>query len=162
MAFLNESFDVATLPENTSSYDPLPAGWYQATITSTDLKDTKAGNGQYIKLRYDIVGPTHQGRVVFGNLNIRNPNPKAEEIGRQQLRDIMLAGGLKRLQDTDELVGVHLEIKLDIRNDPQYGASNEVKAFKALNAGGAPRPAPAAPAAAQAPAGRGSPPWAKK
>ena len=162
MAFLTESFDVATLPENTSSYDPLPAGWYQATITSTDLKDTKAGNGQYIKLRYDIVGPSHQGRVVFGNLNIRNPNPKAEEIGRQQLRDIMLAGGLKRLQDTDELVGISLEIKLDIRNDPTYGASNEVKAFKAINAGGAPRPAPAAPAAAQAPAGRGSPPWAKK
>jgi len=162
MAFLNESFDVATLPENTSSYDPLPPGWYQATITSTDLKDTKAGNGQYIKLRYDIVGPTHQGRVVFGNLNIRNPNAKAEEIGRQQLRDIMLAGGLKRLQDTDELVGISLEIKLDIRNDPTYGASNEIKAFKAINAGGAPRPAPAAPAAAQAPAGRGSPPWAKK
>jgi hypothetical protein len=162
MAFLTESFDVATLPENTSGFDPLPAGWYQATITSTDLKDTKAGNGQYIKLRYDIVGPTHQGRVVFGNLSIRNPNPKAEEIGRQQLRDIMLAGGLKHLQDTDELVGISLEIKLEIRNDPQYGASNEVKGHKALNAGGAPRPAPAAPAAAQAPAGRGSPPWAKK
>jgi hypothetical protein len=160
MAFLTESFDIATLPESTSSFDPLPAGWYQATITSTDLKTTKAGNGQYIKLRYDIVGPTHQGRVVFGNLNVFNPNPKAEEIGREQLRALMLAAGLSKLQDTDELVGATVEIKLDIRNDPQYGASNEVKAFKAINAGGAPRPAPAAPATA--PAGRPAPPWAKK
>ncbi len=161
MAFLTESFDIATLPESTSGFDPLPAGWYQATITSTDLKTTKAGNGQYIKLRYDIVGPTHQGRVVFGNLNVFNPNPKAEEIGREQLRKLMLAAGLSKLQDTDELVGATVEIKLDIRNDPQYGSSNEVQGFKAINAGGAPRPAPAA-APATAPAGRPAPPWAKK
>jgi hypothetical protein len=165
MAFLTESFDIATLPESTSGFDPLPAGWYQATIASTDLKTTKAGNGQYIKLRYDIVGPTHQGRVVFGNLNVFNPNPKAEEIGREQLRALMLAAGLSKLQDTDELVGATVQIKLAIRNDPQYGSSNEVQGFKALNGGSMPRPstAPAAaPAAAQAPAGRGAPPWAKK
>ena len=164
MAFLTESFDIATLPESTSGgFDPLPAGWYQAAITSTDLKTTKAGNGQYIKLRYDIIGPTHQGRVVFGNLNVFNPNPKAEEIGREQLRALMLAAGLSKLQDTDELVGATVEIKLDVRNDPTYGASNEVKAFKAINGGSMPRPSTAPAAApATAPAGRPAPPWAKK
>lgn len=160
MAFLNETYDVNQLPQGNNNYEPLPAGWYTATITQAELKDTKAGNGQYIKLRYDITGPTGQGRVVFGNLNIKNPNQKAEEIGRQQLGDIMRAIGLAKVTDTDQLIGNSLSIKLDVKQDEQYGPSNEVKGFKSLSGSAAPvasMPAAAAPATAKA-----APPWAKK
>ena len=160
MAFLNEAFDVNELPQGTSNFDPLPAGWYSATISQCELKDTKAGNGQYIKLRYDITGPTHQGRAVFGNLNIKNPNPKAEEIGRQQLGDLMRAIGLAKVTDTDQLIGGQIAIKLEVKEDAQYGASNEVKGFK--SASGSPAPAAAkSPAAAAAPT-NAAPPWQKK
>ena len=162
MAFLNEAFDINELPQgNTGNFDPLPAGWYTVTISQAELKDTKAGNGQYIKLRYDVTGPTHQGRVVFGNLNIKNPNPKAEEIGRQGLGAIMRAIGLAKVTDTDQLIGNSLSIKLDVKNDAQYGASNEVKGFKSMSGSVAPvaasMPAAAAPATAKA-----APPWAKR
>ena len=165
MAFLNEEFNVNELPVGNGHFEPLPAGWYSATISQSELKDTKAGNGQYIKLRYDITGPTHQGRVVFGNLNIKNPNPKAEEIGRQQLGDIMRAIGLAKVTDTDQLIGGELVIKLEIKQDETYGASNEVKGFK--SASGSPAPAAAViPAKAKSPAAAAStkaaPPWAKK
>ena len=112
MAFLNEEFNVNELPQGNGNFEPLPAGWYTATISQSELKATKAGNGQYIKLRYDITGPSHQGRVVFGNLNIKNANPKAEEIGRQQLGDIMRAIGLAKVTDTDQLIGGQIAIKL--------------------------------------------------
>jgi len=105
MAFLSDPIEAAALPQSTRNFEPLPAGWYLATITSAELMTTKAGTGQYIKVRYDILGPTHQGRVVFGNLNIRNPSAKAEEIGLQQLGELMGAVGLSRLTDTDQLVG---------------------------------------------------------
>lgn len=162
MAFLNEAFDVNELPQgNTGNYEPLPAGWYTVTISQAELKDTKAGNGQYIKLRYDVTGPSHQGRVVFGNLNIKNPNQKAEEIGRQQLGDIMRAIGLAKVTDTDQLIGNSLSIKLDVKQDAQYGASNEVKGFRSVSGSAAPvaasMPAAAAPASAKA-----APPWAKR
>ena len=162
MAFLEESFDVNELPQGNSNYDPLPAGWYTATITQAELKDTKAGNGQYIKLRYDITGPSHQGRVVFGNLNIKNPNPKAEEIGRQQLGEIMRAIGLAKVTDTDQLIGGQISIKLEVKNDAQYGASNEVKGFKSVSGSAAPAASPASPAAAAPAATKAAPPWAKK
>lgn len=163
MAFLNEEFNVNELPQGNGNFEPLPAGWYTATISQSELKATNAGNGQYIKLRYDITGPTHQGRVVFGNLNIKNPNPKAEEIGRQQLGDIMRAIGLAKVTDTDQLIGGQIGIKLQIKEDAQYGASNEVKGFKSVSGSVAPavipqgqsNPAPAASAKA-------APPWAKK
>lgn len=133
MAFLEHAINLEDLPEsnNTGEYQPLPAGWYSATINKAELKPTKDGTGQYIAMRYDITGPTHQGRVVFGNLNIKNKSAKAEEIGRAQLGDIMRALGLRQVSDTDQLVGGTLQIKLDVKTDEQYGTRNEVKGYKA-------------------------------
>jgi hypothetical protein len=157
MAFLSQSFDVSELPQASKDYSVLPAGWYSATISGAEVKETKAGTGEYIAIKYSITGPTHQGRVIFGNLNIRNPNPKAEEIGRQQLGDIMRAIGLARVTDTDQLIGGNLVIKLDVKNDEKYGDRNEVKGFKAVVGAisGLPTAAPALPAKA-------APPWTKK
>lgn len=160
MAFLPQAFDAADLPQGTGNFDPLPAGWYDVSITGAELKSTKDGNGSYIKVRYDVTGPTHQGRVVFGNLNIQNASAKAEEIGRQQLGEIMRAIGLSRVQDTDQLIGGNLSIKLEVKPaDGQYSAGNEVRGFRALAGGAATKPQ-AAPTATQAPA-RAAPPWAK-
>jgi hypothetical protein len=157
---LDETYDVAALPVSDRNFEPLPAGWYTATISDAQIVPTKMGNGKYIKIRYDISGPTHQGRVVFGNLNVRNPNPKAEEIGRQQVGEIMRAIGLTSLKDTDQMIGGNLSIKLDIRISEQYGNSNEVRGFKSLSGGAAPAPkaAPSVPAAGV----KAAPPWAKK
>ena len=167
MAFLGQTFDANELPQgNGGNYDPLPPGWYTATINKADLQPTKDGSGQYIKVRYDITGPSHQGRVVFGNLNIKSASAKAEEIGRQQLGELMRSIGLAKVTDTDQLIGGSLQIKLEIRTQEGYEPSNDVKGFKATS-GSVPTPATAsapAQAAAAAPAasGKAAPPWAKK
>lgn len=155
MALLNETFSADALPVSDRNFEPLPAGWYTAVVNGAEIKNTKAGTGQYIAVRYDITGPTHQGRVVFGNLNIKNPNPKAEEIGRQQLGELMRAIGLTTVQDTDQLIGGQLSIKLDVRESEQYGASNDVKGYKSN--GAAP---PAIAAKTSAPA-KAAPPWVR-
>lgn len=168
MAFLGETFGVDDLPQSDRNYELIPEGWYNVTITKAELGNTKSGTGQKIDIRYDIIGPTQQGRVVFQAVNIRNQSQKAEEIGRQQLGEIMRAIGLAKVEDTDQLVGGQLCIKIKIReaserdkaagyNDPR----NEVAGFKAISGGMAPQPAPsAAPAASSAPGGA-KPPWAK-
>lgn len=161
MAFLDEEFNVETLPVgNTSNFEPLPEGWYNATISGAEIRATKAGDGKMIAVKYAITGPTHQGRVIFGNLNIKNASTKAEEIGRQQLGEIMRAIGLVKVTDTDQLIGGSLSIKLSVKTGEYAG--NEVKGFKALGSGSpslassAPfNPAPSKPAGA-------TPPWAKK
>jgi len=155
MALLDYEYKTADLPES-QSFDPLPAGWYTAEVAAADLKDTKAGTGQYIAIQYSIIGPTHEGRVVFGNINIRNPNSVAEEIGRQQLGDLMRAIGLSAVRDTDQLIGGTCQIKLKIRKSEEYGDSNDVSGFKAVN-GSAPAPTENKPAATDS----AKPPWAK-
>jgi|TARA_R110000751_G_scaffold56133_1_gene120025 hypothetical protein len=158
MGFLDEAFNIDDMPVSEKrDFEPIPEGWYTAAITSADVKDTKAQTGKYIAVRFDITGPEHQGRVVFTNLNTRNPNPKAEEIGRQQLGDIMRAGGLSRLEDTDQLIGINLTIKVTIRNDPNYGKSNEIKAYRSVEGSAPPATAAAAPSN-----GKAAPPWATK
>lgn len=141
MASLNEEFDASSVEASTNTYEPVPAGWYNVRVNDADLRTTRAGNGQYIAVRYDIVGPSHEGRVVWGNLNIKNPSSKAEEIGRQQLAELMGAIGLKKVSDTDQLIGGELSVKLAIRKSDEYGDSNDVKGFKAISGS----PAPAAP-----------------
>jgi hypothetical protein len=163
MAFLDQAFDVNELPQSESNFDPLPAGWYQAKINGAEIKTTKNGTGQYIAVRYDITGPSHQGRVVYGNLNIKNANPKAEEIGRSQLAELMRSIGLARVTDSDQLIGGDLQIKLAVKKDEEYGDKNEIKGFKAINGSQPPMPAsaPIQSAPAQPPAAS-APPWAKK
>lgn len=160
MSNLGMTFNTSELPEgNNGDFQPLPAGWYTATVTSAEVRETKAGTGSYIAVRYDITGPSHEGRVVFGNLNISNPNPKAEEIGRQQLGDLMRAIGLDSVTDSDQLIGGHCQIKLAIRKSEEYGDNNDVKGWKAVEGSAMPKPAAAAPSQ---PAAAAAPPWAKK
>jgi len=156
MALLDTPF-VADPNAGQSDYAPLPAGWYTVRITEADIKETKAGTGNYIKVRYDVLNGTHAGRVVFGNLNLRNPNPKAEEIGRQQLSRLMLAMGLTQVTDTDQLIGGELSIKLAIQKSDQYGDSNDVKDWKALSN----QPVVAAAGSTPPPPPSGGLPWSK-
>ena len=158
---LGETFNIDDLPVS-GEYEVLPAGWYSAVISGAELKPTKDGSGQYIAVKYDIIGPTHQGRTISGNLNIRNKTAKAEEIGRQQLGEIMRSIGLSSVRDTDQLIGGNLQIKLNISPaTDQYPAKNEVKAFKAVEGRQSIAPQVKSESDSQAPA-KASPPWAKK
>ena len=156
MAMLGTPFITDELPQgNTGSYEVLPAGWYTATINAADVKQTKSGTGRYIAVRYDITGPTHQGRVVFSNLNIENANPEAEKLARQQLRALMESIGIAKLENTDQLIGSNVKVKLKIERNEQYGDKNQVAAFsKQEGSVAAKAPAPATKASA-------APPWAR-
>jgi len=167
MAFLDETFNIDDLPSREpikTSFEPLPEGWYTAAITGAEIKTTKAGDGQYINAKYTIIGPKHQGRIVFGMINIKNPNPKAEEIGRQQLGDIMRAVGLTKVSDTDQLIGGNLSIKLVITPaNSSYEASNNIRGFKAHSIGmGMPPVSKPISLSTPAPSTDKAPPWAVK
>ena len=172
MAFLDETFVADDLPQSDRSYDLLPEGWYEATISKAEVNNTKAGTGTKIDVRYDITWPTQQGRVIFASLNIRNPNPEAERIGREQLGELMRAIGLTKVQDSDELIGGQVCIKIKIKKasakDIAAGYTqdrNEVVGWKAISGsmGAMPKASmPKAAAASSAPASASAkPPWAK-
>lgn len=151
MARLDEVFTLDSVLQSTNNYDALPAGLYEATIAKAEIETAKSG-GKYFDIRYNITGPSHIGRVVFGMITFTNANPKAEEVGRQQLGELIRAIGLDKLADTDQLIGGQLIIKLDVEKSEQYGEQNRVRGFRPVAKGSKPT----------ATAATNTPPWAKK
>lgn len=166
------SFDTNTVEKRENNYELLPAGWYTAQVTASDIVTLKSGNGQAIKLTFDVLSDGYRGRKVWAQLNVRHTNPKAETIAQQQLRELCDSIGVVRMTDTVELHNKPVQIRVKVRTDDsgQYEPQNEVAGFKpatgvaaapAIPAGIPQRAAPAnAPAAA--PAAGSTPPWAKK
>ena len=149
-------FDASEVPAAERSFELLPAGWYTATITGAEVRQTKTGTGSYLRVEFTVSDPA--GRKVWSNYNVRNANSAAETIGRQQLAELLRAIGKPRLGDTDELIGSTASIKVKVREAANgYDASNEVSGSKSLDGA-----APPAPAKAAAPATKATPPWAKK
>jgi hypothetical protein len=163
MAKFGYDIDESALPKPTNNFDPIPAGWYVGSVRTADMKATKTG-GEYLNIGYDVEGPTHSGRVVFGKLNLKNANPTAEEIGRAQLGELMRAVGLSKLTDTDQLIGLRCQIKVKVSPARDgYDASNDVSGWKASEGGmsSAPRPQAAQSSQATSNASSAAPPWAK-
>ena len=98
---MNLDFDATGIDiDNFEDFTPLPAGNYLCSIVESEMKTTKAGNGEYLSLRLDVLSGDYQGRVLFHNLNLKNPSIKAEEIARQQLAQICHATGKLKIKST--------------------------------------------------------------
>ena len=113
-------FDVSAYESAPSrSFDPLPPGDYEAIITNSEMRPTKAGTGEYLALTLEIISGDHAGRRLWENLNVKNPSEKAENIARGQLNAIGRACGIAKLTDKESLHEVPMIVSLDIdRRDP--------------------------------------------
>ncbi len=72
MVMLKGAFDATQI-------DPLdrttiPAGDYTATITKTEAKENRNGQGSHLNVEFTIIEGPHKGRKVWQNLNCWHPN----------------------------------------------------------------------------------------
>lgn len=143
MAQLN--FD-ATQVAPDMGFETIPAGWYNAMIDESEMKPTKDGSGAYLNCRFNIIDGQYANRKVFMRLNLRNANPTAQEIAYKQLSAIAHAVGVLHVQDSAQLHGIPMKIKVKLHKDStgQYEDSNEITTIKNINeqvdmGGGAPQ-----------------------
>jgi len=131
MAQLN--FD-ATQVEPDTGFDTVPAGWYNVAMDESDLKPTKDGAGTYLQARFNILDGQYRGRKLFARLNIRNANAQAQEIALRQLSAIGHAVGVLHIQDSQQLHGLPLKVKVKIRKgDDNYEDQNDIISYKNIN-----------------------------
>lgn len=164
-------FQIDSVERRESNFELLPAGWYTAQITESEIVPLKTGNGEAVKLTFTVLSDAYRGRKVWVRLNMRHANPEAERIAKQQFRELCEAIGLVRVEDTIELHNKPVQIKVKIRKNEsgQYDDQNDVSGYKPASAIAAPgfpnaqRSAPPA-AAPSAPAANGAtiPPWQKR
>ncbi len=137
--------------EPSSSFDPIPAGWYTAIISSSEMKATRDGYGEYLSLTLQVIEGQYENRLVFARLNLKNANDKAVDIARKDLAAICRAVGVMSPQASEELHDIPLMIKVKVRPaSGDYEASNDIGGYKAVE-GANLTPAPKAASKPQTP-----------
>ncbi|MBQ9564807.1 MAG: DUF669 domain-containing protein [Synergistaceae bacterium] len=136
MAVLSQDFLNSFRSVEASNFDPLPEGEYIVKVDSADIRQAKTGRGQYINVQFDVIGPKFQGRKLFTRLNIVHDNPEVARIGQQQLKSLLLSGGMtadqvNQFNDTDQLIGLTCSVRVDVEDAKgQYGPQNRVRSFR--------------------------------
>jgi hypothetical protein len=80
--------------DDAPEYSEIPDGTYLSVITESDWVTTKDGEGQYLKLTFQIIQEDQKGRLYWLNLNLKNKNETAVKIAQQQLKQIATAIGI--------------------------------------------------------------------
>lgn len=145
MSLFSTPFDATKIEVENTDFSPLAPGKYDAIISAAAEKSTKAGTGKYLSVEFTVTSVQNEGRRVWLNLNLVNPNPVAVEIAQKDLASLCKAIGVMQVSDESQLVDKALTIKVTVDGD-----RNNVKGFFPLAARvAAPvQAAPAAPAAA--------------
>jgi hypothetical protein len=116
------------------AFDPLPAGWYNAVIINAEMRpngpNAKDPNGQQMEITLQVIDGEHAGRKLFDRLNLINSNPAASEIAYKTLKAIYNAIGVARVNDSAEMHGIPLKVKVKLKPaEGTYSANNEVQGY---------------------------------
>ena len=146
MALLN--FDASTV--ESTSFEPVPAGQYEAVITDSEIQPTRTGTGSYLKLTFSIVSGEWRNRLLFTRLNLDNPNPVAVRIAQEELSAICRAVGVLPPKDSAELHGLPMLVRVRVI-EGDNGPQNEIRGYRALPKQTQPAPVRTAPVTEELP-----------
>lgn len=130
-SFFGSGFDPQSV-EPQGDFEVLTPGKYPVFVESAEVKQTKNGDGHYIKLQLSILDGHGKGRKLWDNINIDNPNQKCVEIGLRSLSALGQAIGLNSISDTSQLLNKTCIAHVKVRHDDQYGDKNEIRTYSAL------------------------------
>lgn len=124
-------------------FAPLPAGKYAVRVIEEDLKlYPDDPNKERLIYKLEVIEGDHSGRFIFFGFNLRHPNPKVEEISRDQLSNMAFYCGLREaVQDSSQLIGKRFVANVFYKkhNDKEYQNVRAVAAYEmnqgAVNSG---------------------------
>jgi hypothetical protein len=134
----NLNFDASEVAPFTDNFEPIPANWYQMQVVEAEMTLGKSPDaGEMLKLQLQVDAEAHMkyaGRRVFSYLCINHKGNSVRNIARRQLSSIAHALGEKVLDDTDQLVGQMLLVRLKVRPAANgYDASNDAAGYAAID-----------------------------
>ena len=122
------NMNLSGVEASTGAFEPIPPGEYEVKISGTEYKESRSGNGGYLRLQYKVVDGPMSGRSVFENLNLWHRGDQVRMIAQSQLKAIAKAihhANPNYIRNTDELIGGNMRIKVVVKDD-----YNNIKAYK--------------------------------
>lgn len=126
---------------------PVPPGQYLTMITNSEVKQTRSGKNM-LTLEFRIAEGMHTGRKLFENFMLDIEN----KVARSRLKSVAIAGKHRNpnnIEESEELHGCYVMLKVTVENDAEYGMQNRIKAFDMPE--GVPAHAPITPGTAYPP-----------
>lgn len=173
----NDLAELDSIPAAEGRAGPIPPDDYLMQVEKQEMKPTKDQTGVILSMQYTVLEGPFEGRKVFSNINVKNKNAQAQQIGIGEFKALCLACGLEFADvknETEILTGVPFRAKVGMqKTTPEYpDPRNEVKKYYPADGMAPAAPVAAAPAArpaaspkaaaAAAPAGRTAPAWMQK
>lgn len=121
------SMDLSNVQEMQEN-SPIPPGEYNIKIIGSEYKESRSGNGGYLRMQYKVMDGAFAGRSVFDNLNLWHSEQKTREISQSRLKAIAKAirhPNPSFIRNTDEFIGHQMSIRVSVKDD-----FNNVKAYK--------------------------------
>lgn len=116
--------------EPTSDFEAIPSGKYEAVVTDSEMKQTRAGTGEYLQLTFQITDGQYKNRLLWARLNLSNPNPTAVQIARAELSALCRAVDVMAPKDSTELHNLPVIIHVRCRRREDTGdVVNEIKGY---------------------------------
>lgn len=135
-------YDLANV--KAQDFEPLPAGEYPCVVIDFEEKPTKDGTGRRVNVKLQVMSGKFQNRTILDGFNVVNKSPKAQEIGRAQLKALLVAANVPNAQTAKDVIAKHVVVKVKVKPDDSGNDRNEVTSYKAFVQ-------PSAPVAAKAP-----------
>lgn len=140
---------MATLAQADTASALIPKGDYQAKVVESAVLPTASGSGELLKLVFEVTAGEFRRRRIVERFNIVNPHATAQRIAQEMLARLCAAAGLAGIADSEELHGIPVVIRVDIRPGGEgYGDRNTIKDYRPV---AAPMPPPRRTANARRP-----------
>ena len=139
----------------------IPPQWVVACIVESKWTDTKAGDGKYLALTFQVDSDRHPeigNRRLWENLNLINKNETAVQIAERDLKRICDATSVSEVTDTEQLHGIPMAIKIAVEAAKgDWPEKNCISDYDAESARFKPGQVSASPAPSPSPSGGSSP-----
>ena len=117
--------------EPSTSFDPLPVGRYEVVVVASEFKTTKAGDGKYLELEFEVIEGEYKGRKLWDRLTLDHSNALTVKIARAKLSSLCRAVGVMQPKDSTELHHLPLIIKAKVkRRKDTDELANEIAAYE--------------------------------
>lgn len=137
---------------NDGAPEILPVGEYTMQIVQSEMRSTKAGDGEYLWLEFEILGPKYTGRKFWERLNLFNKNEVTVKVAKKQLAAISAALNFATLPtDSDQLHFKPLKVAITHKENKQGNLETRASYLKVDGAAPKAESAPAASAPAPKP-----------
>ena len=104
----------------------VPEGTFPATILSTDVRaGGNSADEEIVVVQFSVFdGSSEDGRTVFEWFRLNSPSTAVREIAEKNFVQLLDAVGIDELDDTDELHGKELTVRVTIQTSNGYPPRN--------------------------------------